>query len=79
MQGHQSKAAPAEAGSCAGCHAKDYVPNAHLKTTGGLKYTVSELRDCTGACHVYSDATLGTVAKLVPGPYHRVSAGAFKH
>ena len=45
----------------------------------GLKYTAGELRDCTGACHVYKDATLGTIAKSLPGPYHRVSDAAFKH
>jgi hypothetical protein len=71
--------AAAEAGSCAGCHAAVFKPDLHPKTTAGLKYTVAELRDCTGACHVYSDATLGTVVKSVPGNYHRVSDAAFKH
>ncbi len=70
---------PADAGSCAGCHAKDFRPDMHPKTQAGLKYTASELRNCTGACHVYSDATLGTVAKPKPGPYHRVTDAAFKH
>jgi hypothetical protein len=70
---------PADAGSCAGCHAKDFRPDLHPRTQGGLKYTASELRDCTGACHVYSDATLGTVSKAMPGPYHRVTDAAFKH
>ncbi|MDE2251799.1 MAG: cytochrome C, partial [Gammaproteobacteria bacterium] len=72
-------ASPADAGSCGGCHAKDFRPDLHPKTQGGLKYTASELRDCSGACHVYSDATLGTVAKPMPGPYHRVADAAFKH
>jgi hypothetical protein len=71
--------APAEAGSCAGCHAPVFTAGHHPKTAGGLQYTVSELRNCTGACHVYSDATLGTIVKAVPGPYHRVSDVAFKH
>jgi len=69
----------AQAGSCAGCHASDFKPDLHPKTLGGVKYTAAELRDCTGACHVYSDATLGTIAKPMPGPYHRVTDAAFKH
>ena len=72
-------AAPADALSCAGCHAKDFRPDLHPQSLDGLKYTAGELRNCTGACHVYSDATLGTVAKPMPGPYHRVSDAAFKH
>jgi hypothetical protein len=69
----------ADAGTCGGCHAAKFNAALHPKTSGGLKYTASELRDCTGACHVYSDATLGTVVKSQPGPYHRVSDAAFKH
>ncbi len=70
---------PGDAGSCAGCHAKDFKPELHAKTSGGLKYTAGELHNCAGACHVYSDATLGTVVKSLPGPYHRVSDATFKH
>ncbi|MGB8326325.1 MAG: cytochrome c3 family protein [Steroidobacteraceae bacterium] len=69
----------ADAGSCGACHAKDFKADLHLKTVDGQKYTASELRDCSGACHVYSDATRTTPAKLVPGPYHRVADDAFKH
>jgi len=71
--------APAQAGTCAGCHAKDFAPAAHPKVVRGALYTVSELSNCGGACHVYSDATQGTVVKSLPGPYHRVSDAAFKH
>jgi hypothetical protein len=72
-------ASPADAGSCGGCHAKDFKPALHVKTTGGATYTAGELKNCAGACHVYSDANLTTVSKQRPGPYHRVSDGAFKH
>ena len=72
-------ASPANAGSCAGCHTKDFKAAAHPKTTGGILYTSSELRDCAGACHVYSDASLKTIVKSQPGPYHRPSNVAFKH
>jgi hypothetical protein len=70
---------PADKGSCGCCHAKDFVPARHPKSLTGLVYTESELRDCTGACHVYTDATLRTVSKSLPGPHHRVSDAAFKH
>ena len=72
-------AAPANAGSCAGCHTKDFKAAAHPKTKAGLPYTASELRNCAGACHVYSDATFKTIVKSQPGPYHRPSNVAFKH
>ncbi|HET7756314.1 MAG TPA: hypothetical protein VFK87_03575, partial [Steroidobacteraceae bacterium] len=67
---------PAYAGSCAGCHAKDYVPAKHPKFKG-QSYTVGELANCTGACHVYSDATLTTVLRSQPGPQHRVVDAKF--
>ena len=70
---------PGNAGSCAGCHAKDFKPAAHRKTVAGALYTANELHDCTGACHVYSDATLKSIAKPQPGPHHRTTDGAFKH
>jgi len=60
---------------CAGCHANDFRSGPHRKTlTPETQYAVSELRDCTGACHVYTDTTLSTIAELRPGPEHRVSA-----
>ncbi len=69
---------PANAGSCAGCHAADFKPAAHPKTVKGQSYTVSELANCSGACHVYSDSTQSTITKSLPGPHHRVSDSAFK-
>jgi predicted CXXCH cytochrome family protein len=35
---------------CAGCHASDYRPNKHEAANGGNE-TVSQNRDCAGACH----------------------------
>jgi len=70
---------PAGAGTCAGCHAKDFKSAAHPKVLKGATYTVSELANCTGACHVYSDANGATVSKSQPGPYHRVTDATFKH
>ena len=69
---------PANAGSCAGCHAADFKPAAHPKTVKGQSYTVNELANCSGACHVYSDSTQSTITRSLPGPHHRVSDSAFK-
>lgn len=70
---------PTNAGTCAGCHAKDFRPAAHPQVLKGVDYTVSELGNCTGACHVYSDSTHTKISKSLPGPFHRVSDATFKH
>ncbi len=43
-----------------------------------VNYTVSEVANCSGACHVYSDTTQSTITKKLPGPYHRVSDARFQ-
>ena len=67
----------ANAGTCAGCHAKDFRPTAHPHAKG-QDYSVSELANCSGACHVYSDTSHSTVVRSVPGPHHRVTDATFK-
>ena len=67
---------PALAPACAACHERNYKPAPHTKY-GNVKYTAAELRDCTGACHVYSDDTLKAIVKPRPGPHHQVSSGQF--
>jgi hypothetical protein len=67
----------AYAANCAGCHANAYKPDGHEKTLNGLKYSVSELQNCTGACHVYTDTNLTTIAKARPGGHHKVTDAAF--
>ena len=69
----------AGAGTCGGCHAKDFKPAAHPKTAKGALYSATELGNCSGACHIYNDANRESVTKSLPGPYHRVSDAAFKH
>ncbi len=70
--------APSYKPDCAGCHANDFKPGPHKQyETPDHKYTVGELRDCTGACHVYTDSTLTTIKKSRPGPEHRVTRGGF--
>ena len=69
---------PAYAPDCAGCHAGDFRPGEHRKTQSpATNYTASELRDCTGACHVYADSTLTLISDRKNGPEHRVNAGGF--
>ncbi len=63
--------------NCAGCHGNNYKPEGHDKTVGGVKYTLAELQNCTGACHVYTDATLAIIAKPRPAGHHKVTDGAF--
>jgi hypothetical protein len=69
---------PANAGTCAACHAKDFRPTSHPKLTKTLSYTVTELANCSGACHVYTDSSQTSISKGLPGPYHRVSDATFK-
>jgi hypothetical protein len=69
---------PAEAGTCAACHTKDFKPSAHPKTLKGATYTAHELANCSGACHVYSDTTQSTIARSPRAPHHRVTDATFK-
>ena len=58
---------------CAGCHASTYKQDSHKKVDSPkVLYTVSELRDCTGACHMYTDSTFTTVKERRSGK-HRTS------
>ena len=58
---------------CAGCHANDFESGPHKKHENpDANYTVSELRDCSGACHIYTNATM-TVIKEARPSNHRSS------
>jgi hypothetical protein len=62
---------------CAGCHANDFDAGAHPKVeTPRINYTVSELRDCTGACHTYTDNTLTTI-RTSRTAHHSASRGGW--
>lgn len=67
---------PAYKPDCAGCHSNRFKPDPHTKY-GNVKYTVSELRNCSGACHVYTDSTLTTILKRRAGPEHRITSNEF--
>jgi hypothetical protein len=64
--------------NCASCHAGNFQSGPHKKyeTPNTVNYTVSELRDCTGACHIYTNSTLTTIKERRPSE-HRVSDGEF--
>lgn len=64
--------------ACGGCHAGAFKPDGHDKTLDGMKYNVGELQNCTGACHVYTDAKLTAIAKPRPAGHHKVNDGAFR-
>jgi predicted CXXCH cytochrome family protein len=69
---------PAFQPDCAGCHAGDYESGPHKKHENpDRRYTASELRDCSGACHVYTDSSLTTIKDRRSGPEHRISGGDF--
>jgi predicted CxxxxCH...CXXCH cytochrome family protein len=70
---------PAYQPDCAGCHANTYEPGPHKKweTPTTMYYTIDELRDCTGACHMYTDSSQTTIEKNRPGPEHRITNGDF--
>ena len=62
---------------CAGCHAGDFEAEHHKKVDSPrILYTVSELRDCTGACHLYTNATFTTI-KETRRAEHSASRGEF--
>jgi hypothetical protein len=61
---------------CAGCHSNAYKSGPHTKY-GSVKYTVSELRNCAGACHIYTDSTLTTIKTRRAGPEHRLTSNGF--
>jgi hypothetical protein len=59
---------------CAACHSNKYVPDPHKKF-GNTLYTVSELRDCTGACHIYTDSSLTKIqTNRATNPKHRATS-----
>jgi hypothetical protein len=76
-QGNNQAAAwrfPTYQPDCAGCHANDFKTGPHKKVdTPAIYYTVGELRDCSGACHEYADATFTTIRRTRSGE-HRSSS-----
>jgi hypothetical protein len=69
---------PAFAPDCAACHANIFRPTSPPKFQKpmAVNYTAAELRDCTGACHLYADSSLRTVITRRPGE-HRANRGGW--
>ncbi|MBE9531309.1 MAG: hypothetical protein IME98_00720 [Proteobacteria bacterium] len=62
---------------CAGCHANDYEVTEHKKVDSPrLYYQVSELRNCAGSCHRYTDNTFSTIERS-RNSEHKTSDGSF--
>ena len=61
---------------CAGCHATRFRPSLHTKVGSPQQlYSVSELRDCSGACHLYTDATLTQIQERRSGHHNPARGG----
>jgi len=68
---------PTLAPDCAGCHRFDFDPDPHKQHENpDHDYTVDELADCTGACHIYTDSSLSTIKDRRSGE-HNVNDRAF--
>ena len=69
---------PAYKPDCAACHADKFRPQPHAKVMKPIPvfYSVAELRDCTGACHVYTDRTMTTI-ETRRSHVHRANGGGW--
>jgi hypothetical protein len=63
---------------CAGCHAVTFRPGSHPKytTPATVNYTINDLRDCAGACHIYTDSTLSKIKTRRDG-HHKATNGSW--
>jgi len=62
---------------CASCHVDKYRPMSHLKYERPTKiyYTIAELRDCTGACHIFADNTQKAILTRRFGVHQAIGGG----
>ena len=68
----------AYAPDCAGCHAGAFKADSHKKTEvpTTILYTVAELKNCAGSCHLYTNNTFTTILQSRSGK-HRSTDGGF--
>ena len=68
---------PAMKPDCAGCHSDKYRPTSHPKFQSPVRvyYTVMELRNCAGACHIYTDNTQRTILTRQSGVHRAIGGG----
>ena len=64
--------------NCAWCHASQFRAGSHVMTQSPNRvlYTVSNLQDCTGACHEYTTSTSGVIKTRKVG-HHRSTDGGW--
>jgi hypothetical protein len=69
---------PAFRPDCGACHAASFRPMAHVKTQRPVTifYMAAELKDCAGACHIYSDKLMTTIVTRRSGE-HRANRGGW--
>jgi hypothetical protein len=62
---------------CASCHVDKYHPMSHPKFQKPVTvyYTVAELRDCRGACHIYADNSQKTIVTRRSGVHQSMGGG----
>jgi hypothetical protein len=62
---------------CASCHAGDFKQGPHKKYTSPVTayYTAAELRDCAGACHVYTDSSMTSIKTRRSGKHSSARGG----
>jgi hypothetical protein len=60
---------------CAGCHADRFPIPAHKKVDNPpVFYTIAELKDCSGNCHLYTNSTFTSIKQTRTGR-HRATGG----
>ena len=64
--------------NCAWCHSGQFRAGSHVKTQSPNRvlYTVTELQNCNGACHEYTNSTFTTI-KTARSGHHRATDGGF--
>jgi hypothetical protein len=68
--------APAYKPDCAGCHVNDFKQGPHKKVESPvIYYTVMELKNCSGSCHVYTNSTMTTISKSRTGKHSSTGGG----
>ena len=64
--------------NCAWCHSAQFRAGSHVKTQSPNRvlYTVTELQNCNGACHEYTNSSFTTI-KTARNSHHRPTDGGF--
>jgi hypothetical protein len=63
--------------NCAWCHASQFKPDSHKKTEvpSTVYYTVAELKDCSGSCHLYTNNTFTAILSNRTSKHHSTDSG----